>query len=172
MTAEIYEVVSPTNPLSPAPVRITPVPTTSVDGTPGNKGVQLVVIILDDYGVQRELLNLDATTTNVATLLADGTTGVIGNNTAPTAEKLSMNRMCRSSDPVSVCSALARSPISSSRLEPVKVPVSRPRLSTSAAASRRSFEIGLTIVAAITRLMSAETATDTTKIRKIPRRTV
>lgn len=49
----------------PAPVNITPVPTLLADGvTPGNKGVQFQVFVLDANGTQRELLSLDATTSN------------------------------------------------------------------------------------------------------------
>ncbi len=90
MTADLNKVVDSANPLSPAPVRIAPVPTLRADGSPGVKGVQLVVVILDDYGVQRELLNLDATTTNIVTVLP-GTSGIPGGtNTAPTASNLSI----------------------------------------------------------------------------------
>ncbi len=90
MTAELNKVVDAANPLTPAPVRITAVPTVRADGSPGVKGIQLVVLIFDDYGVQRELLNLDATTTNVATLLPGATGGFGGTNTAPTASDLSI----------------------------------------------------------------------------------
>ena len=49
----------------PAPVNITLVPTTLVDGvTPGSKGLQFQVFVLDEKGAQRELLSLDATTSN------------------------------------------------------------------------------------------------------------
>lgn len=91
MTADLNKIVDSANPLfSPAPVRIAPVPTKRADGSPGIKGVQLVVVIRDDYGVQRELLNLDATTTNIVTVLP-GTSGMPGGtNTAPTASPLSI----------------------------------------------------------------------------------
>jgi prepilin-type N-terminal cleavage/methylation domain-containing protein len=91
MTAALNEVASSsTNPFAPAPVRISPVPTTRADGSPGIKGVQLVVLIFDDYGIQRELLNLDATTTNIATLLPGTSGGFGGTNLAPTASDLSI----------------------------------------------------------------------------------
>ena len=68
MTPEM-NTVSSAGPLSPAPVQITLAPTTMDNGSPGNKGLQFVVLIYDDNGVQRELLSLDATTTNVVTAL-------------------------------------------------------------------------------------------------------
>ena len=90
MTADLNTIVDSTNPLSPAPVRIAPVPTVRADNSPGVKGVQLVVVIRDDYGVQRELLNLDATTTNIVTFLPGVTGAPGGTNTAPTASPLSI----------------------------------------------------------------------------------
>jgi prepilin-type N-terminal cleavage/methylation domain-containing protein len=91
MTAELNEVApSALNLMAPAPVRIAPVPTVRADGSPGVKGVQLVVLIFDDAGIQRELLNLDATTTNIATLLPGASGGFGGTNTAPTAEDLTI----------------------------------------------------------------------------------
>ena len=88
MTAELNKVS--TGSFAPAPVEITPTPTTLVDGSPGTKGVQFVVLILDEDGVQRELLSLDATTTNVVTTLPGGASGSTGTNTPPTASDLSM----------------------------------------------------------------------------------
>ncbi len=67
MTAELNEVAEPDHPFAPAPVEITPTPTKLADGIRRHKGIQFVVLIYDDYGIQRELLSLDATTTNVAT---------------------------------------------------------------------------------------------------------
>ncbi len=91
MTAELNKVApSAEHPFAPAPVQITPTPTTLADGSPGLKGIQFVVLIYDDNGVQRELLSLDATTTNVVTLLPDGSGGSGGNNTPPTANDLFM----------------------------------------------------------------------------------
>lgn len=88
MTAELHSVTSGS--FAPAPVEITRTPTTRADGSPGIKGVQFVVLIYDDNGVQRELLSLDATTTNVLTTLPGGSSGPSGNNTPPTASDLSM----------------------------------------------------------------------------------
>jgi Tfp pilus assembly protein FimT len=88
MTADLNEVAS--GPFAPAPVEITKTPTVVADGSPGIKGVQFVVLIYDDHGVQRELLSLDATTTNVVTLLPGGSAGSGGNNTPPTASDLVM----------------------------------------------------------------------------------
>ena len=58
MTAELNAVS--TGDFGPAPVEITPTPTEMADGSPGIKGVEFVVLILDEYGIQRELLSLDA----------------------------------------------------------------------------------------------------------------
>jgi prepilin-type N-terminal cleavage/methylation domain-containing protein len=88
MTAELNEVSS--GDFAPAPVEITPTPATLADGSPGIKGVEFVVLIFDEYGIQRELLSLDATTTNVMTLLPDGTSGPGLNNTPPSASDLAM----------------------------------------------------------------------------------
>lgn len=88
MTAELNSVSTGT--FAPAPVEIDPTPTVKADGTPGTKGVEFVVIILDEYGIQRELLSLDATTTNVVTLLPGSSGPSAGNNTAPIAADLSM----------------------------------------------------------------------------------
>jgi prepilin-type N-terminal cleavage/methylation domain-containing protein len=91
MTPPLNKVsASPSTPMAPAPVRITPVPSLRADGTPGIKGLQFVVVIFDDKGVQRELLNLDATTTNIAMLLPGTTGGLTGTNTAPTASDLTI----------------------------------------------------------------------------------
>ena len=88
MTPDLNEVA--TGMYAPAPVEITESPTTLVDGSPGIKGLQFVVLIFDDFGIQRELLSLDATTTNVLTTLpgSSGSTG--GSNTPPQASDLSM----------------------------------------------------------------------------------
>ena len=88
MTAELNKVSSGS--FGPAPVEITATPSTLVDGSPGTKGVQFVVLILDEDGVQRELLSLDATTTNVVTTLPGGASGSTGTNTPPIASDLSM----------------------------------------------------------------------------------
>ena len=98
MTANLKTVAaSPVNKFAPAPVRIAPVPTVRADGSPGIKGVQLVVVILDENGVQRELLNLDATTTNIATMLPGTSGGLSGTNTAPTASNLTVTMVQGSS---------------------------------------------------------------------------
>ncbi len=88
MTAELNEVTSGV--FAPAPVEITDSPTTLADGTAGIKGVQFVVLIYDDSGIQRELLSLDATTTNVLTTVPSGAGGGSANNTPPIASDLSM----------------------------------------------------------------------------------
>jgi prepilin-type N-terminal cleavage/methylation domain-containing protein len=83
LTPDLANVASGT--LAPAPVAITLVSTTMANGNPGNKGLQFVVTVLDESGVQRELLSLDATTSNVVTTLPP-TGGPPGpTNTAPTA---------------------------------------------------------------------------------------
>ena len=61
-----------------------------MNGLPGIKGIQFVVLIYDDNGIQRELLSLDATTTNIVTLLPGSGGGSAANNTPPTASDLSM----------------------------------------------------------------------------------
>ena len=71
-----------------APLELTAAPTTMTDGTPGIKGIQFVVLIYDDFGIQRELLSLDATTTNVLTTLPGSSGGSSGSNTAPLAPPL------------------------------------------------------------------------------------
>jgi hypothetical protein len=88
MTPDLNAV--PTGAFGPAPVEITPAPTTRADGSPGIKGLQFVVLIFDDFGIQRELLSLDATTTNVLTTLPGGPGAGGGNNTPPSASDLSM----------------------------------------------------------------------------------
>ena len=88
MTAELNKVSGGT--FGEAPVEITKIATTLANGTAGTKGIQFVVLILDDYGVQRELLSLDATTTNVVTTLPGGAGSAPGNNSAPIASDLSM----------------------------------------------------------------------------------
>jgi hypothetical protein len=79
-----------TGTFAPAPVEITKALTTMADGSPGIKGIQFVVLIFDDFGIQRELLSLDATTTNVLTTLPGGSGSTGGSNTAPIASDLSM----------------------------------------------------------------------------------
>jgi hypothetical protein len=86
MTPDLNEVAG--SDFGSAPVEITRAPTTMADGTPGDKGIQFVVLIFDDFGVQRELLSLDATTTNVLTTLPGGAGGSAGSNTAPVAPPL------------------------------------------------------------------------------------
>jgi hypothetical protein len=86
MTPDLNEV--PTGMYRPAPVEITKSKTTMVDGTDGNKGIQFVVLIFDDFGIQRELLSLDATTTNVLTTLPGASGTSSGANTAPLAPPL------------------------------------------------------------------------------------
>lgn len=88
MTPDMNEVPAGTSPFAPAPVEITKAPTTMSDGTVGIKGIQFVVLIYDDFGVQRELLSLDATTTNVLTTLPGSSGGPGGSNTAPVATPL------------------------------------------------------------------------------------
>ena len=88
MTAELNEVTS--GQFGRAPVEITPTPTTRANGLPGIKGVQFVVLIFDEYGVQRELLSLDATTTNVVTTLPGSGGGSGNTNQAPSAADLSV----------------------------------------------------------------------------------
>lgn len=83
MTPELNEVA--TGQFKPAPVEIT----RTLDAGK-TKGVQFVVLIYDKYGVQRELISLDATTTNVPNTLPDGSGGSPGTNTAPTASDLLM----------------------------------------------------------------------------------
>jgi hypothetical protein len=70
--------------LAPAPVAITLVPTTN--GNPGFKGIQFVVTVLDENGVQRELLSLDATTSNVHSTLPPPGGGSGSTNDPPTAD--------------------------------------------------------------------------------------
>jgi hypothetical protein len=86
MTPDLNEV--PTGMFQPAPVEITEARTTMTDGAPGIKGIQFVVLIYDDFGIQRELLSLDATTTNVLTTLPGSSGGSGGSNTAPIAPPL------------------------------------------------------------------------------------
>jgi prepilin-type N-terminal cleavage/methylation domain-containing protein len=86
MTPDLNEV--PTGMFAPAPVEITKSPTTMIDGTAANKGIQFVVLIFDDFGIQRELLSLDATTTNVLTTLPGASGTSSGSNTAPVAPPL------------------------------------------------------------------------------------
>ena len=86
MTPDMNEV--PTGMFAPAPVEITDAPTTMTDGAPGIKGIQFVVLIYDDFGIQRELLSLDATTTNVLTTLPGSSGSSSGSNTAPVAPPL------------------------------------------------------------------------------------
>lgn len=86
MTPDMNEV--PSGMFGVAPVEITEAPTTMTDGTPGIKGIQFVVLIYDDFGIQRELLSLDATTTNVLTTLPGSSGGSGGSNTAPVAPPL------------------------------------------------------------------------------------
>lgn len=88
MTPELNSVA--TGSFGDAPVEIKTTPTTTAGGAAGIKGLQFVVLIYDDHGVQRELLSLDAATTNVATILPGETTGPGGVNTAPTANDMSM----------------------------------------------------------------------------------
>ena len=83
LTPDLNEVA--TGQFTPAPVEIT----TTLDAGK-SKGIQFVVLIYDGYGIQRELLSLDATTTNVMTTLPDGSGGSPGTNTAPTASDLLM----------------------------------------------------------------------------------
>jgi prepilin-type N-terminal cleavage/methylation domain-containing protein len=90
MTPDLNEVASGTGMFAPAPVEITRALTTKADGSPGTKGLQFVVLIFDDFGIQRELLSLDATTTNVLTTLPGGSGASGGSNTAPIASDLSM----------------------------------------------------------------------------------
>jgi prepilin-type N-terminal cleavage/methylation domain-containing protein len=71
--------------LMPAPVAITLVHTTN--GNPGNKGLQFVVTVLDEHGVQRELLSLDATTSNVHTTLPAPGGGSGSVNDPPSADQ-------------------------------------------------------------------------------------
>ena len=86
MTPDMNEVAA--GMFAPAPVEITEAPTTMNDGTPGIKGIQFVVLIYDDFGIQRELLSLDATTTNVLTTLPGSSGSSGGANTAPIAPPL------------------------------------------------------------------------------------
>jgi prepilin-type N-terminal cleavage/methylation domain-containing protein len=88
VTAELNEIAS--GQFGRAPVEITRSPTTLADGSSGTKGVQFVVLILDSNGVQRELLSLDATTTNVLTTLPGSAGGSGGTNTAPIVSDLAM----------------------------------------------------------------------------------
>lgn len=83
LTPELQNVTSGL--LQPAPVAITLVPTTMVNGQPGNKGLQFVVTVFDENGVQRELLSLDATTTNVRTTLPPASGGPGNTNRPPEA---------------------------------------------------------------------------------------
>jgi prepilin-type N-terminal cleavage/methylation domain-containing protein len=71
--------------LAPAPARITLVPTTMASGAAGNKGLQLEVFVLDEFGVQRELLSLDATTSNVKGVLPPISGGGGSTNQPPQA---------------------------------------------------------------------------------------
>lgn len=102
MTPEM-NTVSSAGPLSPAPVQITLAPTTMDNGSPGNKGLQFVVLIYDDNGVQRELLSLDATTTNVVTALplAPGAPNP-DLNVPPVASNLSMSVVAGASKTVAL----------------------------------------------------------------------
>jgi type II secretory pathway pseudopilin PulG len=90
MTPDLNEVATGTSTFAPAPVEITKAPTTMIDGSPGIKGLQFVVLIYDDFGIQRELLSLDATTTNVLTTLPGSAGQSAGTNTAPIASDLIM----------------------------------------------------------------------------------
>ncbi len=82
---------SPSHPFAPAPVQIVMSPTTTASGTPGNKGLQFAVLIYDDFGVQRELLSLDATTTNVRTTLPPSSGTPTGNNSGPIANNTTVS---------------------------------------------------------------------------------
>jgi prepilin-type N-terminal cleavage/methylation domain-containing protein len=67
--------------LAPAPVAISLVPNPGG----GNKGVQFVVTVTDESGVQRELLSHDATTTNIHSTLPPASGGPGNTNHPPVA---------------------------------------------------------------------------------------
>jgi len=72
-----------TGTLAPAPVDVTLVPTTN--GHAGSKGIQFVVTVVDPSGAKRELLSLDATTSNVVSTLPPAGGGGGPTNTAPSS---------------------------------------------------------------------------------------